>query len=361
MSEAMDAMLKIGITEPESEIRTVRRQPNSVGYALPENCPKDGGVRTFRFTSVAGRRQALNPQEPATLFLPLQSASHLRPCDAGGHARAVPGRALGKEGIMHATLSPSWKKSLLLVFVSVVAFVTATPATSGPQCFFQGLGFLPGRDSSSAAGVSANGTVVVGFSNRPHFPGIIPPEAFRWTAASGMVGLGSLPGGNLSGATGVNADGTVVVGTTLFLTPGGFQQQAFRWTEETGMVGLDFLPGGNQSRATGVSANGKVVVGEAVDASGREQAFRWTAATRMQSVLTLLLASKVVTMADFGWRLESANAVSADGTVIVGDGVDPLGHVQGWIARLPKESNEDCEEDDDNQGDNNNQGEDFGQ
>ena len=57
MSEAMDAMLKIGITEPESEIRTVRRQPNSVGYALPENCPKDGGVRTFRFTSVAGRRQ----------------------------------------------------------------------------------------------------------------------------------------------------------------------------------------------------------------------------------------------------------------------------------------------------------------
>ena len=35
MSEAMDAMLKIGITEPESEIRTVRRQPNSVGYGLP--------------------------------------------------------------------------------------------------------------------------------------------------------------------------------------------------------------------------------------------------------------------------------------------------------------------------------------
>jgi len=258
-----------------------------------------------------------------------------------------------------------------------------------------GLGFLPGGNFSDATGVNADGTVVVGLSP------LLPPQAFRWTAATGMVGLGFLPGGNFSfangvnadgtvvvggavdasnqpqtirwtaasgmvglglgGAAGVNADGTVVVGTTLFLTPGGFQQQAFRWTEETGMVGLDFLPGGNQSRATGVSANGKVVVGEAVDASGREQAFRWTAATRMQSVLTLLLASKVVTMADFGWRLESANAVSADGTVIVGDGVDPLGHVQGWIARLPKESNEDCEEDDDNQGDNNNQGEDFGQ
>jgi probable HAF family extracellular repeat protein len=95
-----------------------------------------------------------------------------------------------------------------------------------------------------------------------------------------------------------------------------------------------------------VNASGKVVVGNAIDASGQEQAFRWTARTRMQSVLTLLLAAKVVSMAGFGWRLESANAVSTDGTVIVGDGVDPLGLREGWIARLPEESNEDCEEDD---------------
>src|SRR5499427_7306088 len=139
-------------------------------------------------------------------FLPLQSASHLRPCDACGYAHAVSGRALGKEGIMHATLSPSWKKSLLLVFVSVVAFATATPATSGPQCFFQGLGFLPGRNQSDAHGVNADGTVVVGSSNG---------QAFRWTAASGMVGLGALPP-TLSVARGVNADGTVVVGGIAF-------------------------------------------------------------------------------------------------------------------------------------------------
>src|SRR6516162_7415867 len=150
-----------------------------------------------------------HPQGPATLFLPLQSASHLRPCDAGGHARAVPGRALGKEGIMHATLSPSWKKSLLLVFVSVVAFATATPATSGPQCFFQGLGFLPGGNTSLARGVNADGTVVVGQAI------VGQGQAFRWTAASGMVGLGFLPGGYTSLARGVNADGTVVVGRAL--------------------------------------------------------------------------------------------------------------------------------------------------
>src|SRR6516162_4790470 len=291
-----------------------------------------------------------HPQGPATLFLPLQSASHLRPCDAGGHAHAVPGRALGKEGIMHATLSPSWKKSLLLVFVSVVAFVTATPATSRPQCFFQGLGFLPGPITfSTAAGVNADGTVVVG-------EGLTIPshgQAFRWTAASGMVGLGFLPGRDFSTANGVNADGKVVVGSSArFRLPPPVQ--AFRWTAATGMVGLGFLPGDNESLANGVNAGGTVVVGQALDASGPNQAFRWTAETRMQSVLTLLLAAKVVTMT--GWQLRSANGVSADGTVIVGDGVDPLGNAQGWIARLPPGDNEDCNEDDDNQGGNDNQG-----
>jgi len=234
---------------------------------------------------------------------------------------------------MHATLSPSWKKSLLLVFVSVAAFATATPATSRPQCFFQGLGFLPGGDQSFAHGVSANGRVVVGQSR------ISPQEAFRWTAATGMVGLGFCCGGDRSDAFGVNADGKVVVGTSSRR----FQNQAFRWTAASGMVGLGFLPGGNFSRARGVNADGTVVVGQAGDASGQPQAFRWTAETRVQSVLTLLQAAGVVTMA--GWQLRSANGVSADGTVITGEGVDPLGNAQAWIARLPPGDNEDCNED----------------
>src|SRR5262249_11203421 len=168
-----------------------------------------------------------HPQELATLFLPLQSASHLRPCDACGRAHAVPGRALGKEGIMHATLSPSWKKSLLLVFVSVVAFVTATPATSVPECFFQGLGFLPGDNQSFANGVNANGTVVVGSSTRSVGPPF-PEQAFRWVNGT-MTGLG------FRTASGVSADGTVVVGTSEF------RFQAVRWVNGT-VTGLGVLP-----------------------------------------------------------------------------------------------------------------------
>src|SRR5262249_3403546 len=149
-------------------------------------------------------------------------------------------RALGKEGIMHATLSPPWKKSLLLVFVSVVAFVTATPATSGPQCFFQGLGFLPGDNRSSARGWNGNGTVGVGTSfgvSGGQF--VAGGHAFRWVNGT-MTGLGFLPGGiNQSAAFGVNADGTVVVGRTTY--PGAFTSpRAFRWTAASGMVGLGF-------------------------------------------------------------------------------------------------------------------------
>jgi len=173
-------------------------------------------------------------------------------------------------------------------------------------------------------------TVVVGFSNDASGHGF---KAFRWTAASGMVGLGFLPGGHESTASGVNADGTVVVGQA---GEASGQHQAYRWTAASGMVGLGFLPGGHESTASGVNADGKVVVGQANDASDQHQAFRWTRATRMQSVLTLLQAAKVVFMA--GWRLTSANGVSADGTVIVGDGVDPLGNTQAWIARLPEDN-----------------------
>ena len=64
-----------------------------------------------------------------------------------------------------------------------LVYLGAGPASAGPS--FTGLGFLPGASSSRASGISANGTVVIGYSGT---------EAFRWSAATGMVGLGDLPG-----------------------------------------------------------------------------------------------------------------------------------------------------------------------
>jgi len=185
-----------------------------------------------------------------------------------------------------------------------------------------GLGFLPSGVRSQALGVSANGKVVVGDS-LVVVGGAESSQAFRWVDGT-MTGLGSLPGDTNSAALGVNANGRVVVGESFNATA-----QAFRWVKGT-MTGLGFLPGGTASVAFGVSANGKVVVGVGLSAQPR-QAVRWTAATGMQSVKALLQAAGVDIP---GWQLAEATAVSADGTKIVGNGRDPNGRAQAWIADL---------------------------
>ncbi|GCL47825.1 PEP-CTERM sorting domain-containing protein [Microcystis aeruginosa] len=166
---------------------------------------------------------------------------------------------------------------------------------------FQGLGFLPGGSFSTASGVSADGSVVVGESSSAN-----GREAFRWTQATGMVGLGDLPGGFFNSQPfGVSGDGSVVVGESS--SANGFE--AFRWTQGTGMVGLgDFPGGGFGSIARGVSADGSVVVGYGFSANGQE-AFRWTQATGMVGLGDLAGGSFSST----------ANGVSADGSVVVGE------------------------------------------
>ncbi|NRA00706.1 MAG: PEP-CTERM sorting domain-containing protein, partial [Myxococcales bacterium] len=141
-----------------------------------------------------------------------------------------------------------------------------------------GLGDLPGGGFySKALAVSASGAVVVGGSHSAS-----GPEAFRRYSVVNLgdgltytftVGLGDLPGWLFSSsALGVSADGSVVVGSSA--SASGWE--AFRWTQGGGMVGLGDLPGGTfYSGARAVSADGSVVVGWAVSASGHE-AFRWT-------------------------------------------------------------------------------------
>ena len=64
--------------------------------------------------------------------------------------------------------------------------------------------------------MSVDASVVVGSaSNRTGAP--VPSQrAFRWTQASGIVSLGTLNGGSDSRAAGVSADGSVVVGTASY-------------------------------------------------------------------------------------------------------------------------------------------------
>ncbi len=188
-----------------------------------------------------------------------------------------------------------------------------------------GLGDLSGDLSwSDARGVSDDGTVVVGFLN-----GNTPVEAMRWTSSTGMVGLGDLSGGVFnSRAYGVSADGSVIVGHG----DSASGTEAVLWTSAGGMMGLGDLPGGIfESRAYGVSADGIVVVGQGESASGTT-AFVWTQADGMQSLRDMLIANGVTGLDN--WVLRNANSISADGEWVVGDGINPSGDQEAFLANI---------------------------
>jgi probable HAF family extracellular repeat protein len=146
-----------------------------------------------------------------------------------------------------------------------------------------------------------------------------------------MIGLGNLPESNFSEALDVSADGTVLVGYSILVRA---IPQAFRWTKEGGMVALGELPGGHlDSRAYGVSANGSVVVGSSSGSSGNE-AFVWTSGIGMIKLQDLLLSHGVSNLT--GWELREAKSLSADGRTIVGYGENPDGNTEAWIATIPE-------------------------
>jgi probable HAF family extracellular repeat protein len=155
----------------------------------------------------------------------------------------------------------------------------------------QDLGTLLGAAGNSVAfGISDDGSTIVGWSNTT--PGTFPTgnHAFRWTQGGGMQDLGSLQGSSgTSFAYAANQDGSVVVGVTD-MPPNGavtVPSHAFRWTQAGGMQDLGSLGPGLGSIAYAVSADGSVVVGAAAVAGGGTHAFRWTQAGGMQDLGTV--------------------------------------------------------------------------
>lgn len=159
-----------------------------------------------------------------------------------------------------------------------------------------GLGDLPGGNfESTARGVSGNGEVVVGYSASQY-----GTQAFRWTSAGGMVGLGDLPGGsNATYARDVSADGSVVIVDNWALNN---SNEAFLWTAN-GTLGLGYLPSAIWSQVGAISVDGSTVVG-----GSSSQAFRWTSGGGMVGLGDL----------PGGYFYSRADAVSADGSTVVG-------------------------------------------
>ena len=134
-------------------------------------------------------------------------------------------------------------------------------------------------------------------------------------------------------ANGVNNDGSVIVGQG---SPGisffALNRTAVKWTKlPTGFYDVTAL-GGKVATAYGTSDDGNIIVGRGrLGSTGTVEAFLWrnSAATKFQLLKTALVSEFGVANLT-GWTLKQANAISADGNVIVGYGTNPSGQTEAW-------------------------------
>jgi len=175
----------------------------------------------------------------------------------------------------------------------------------GPTSF----GPVPGNNAFSA--LSADGSAAVGNSRTEGSP---PNSfAFYWSTLTGTIVPG-LPAGYVnSNASAISADGGTIIGSLFTVDPFGTptSRQAARGSRNEGLFfgGLGYLPGGSNasSSANAVSVDGSVIVGVSTSASSEQEAFRWTPATGMVGLGFLP-----------GGTASAANLVSGDGSIVVG-------------------------------------------
>jgi uncharacterized membrane protein len=124
----------------------------------------------------------------------------------------------------------------------------------------------------------------------------------------------------------VSADGTRTVG---WVQRAGASEQPAAW-DAASPDAVTLLPARETGEALSISADGNVIVGYE-NPAGEPTAIRWSRGVS-RTVVDLLNASGVVVA---GWQLTYAHGTSQDGRVIVGEGINPSGQPEGWIAVLP--------------------------
>ncbi len=207
----------------------------------------------------------------------------------------------------------------------------------------------PTRPTGAAVGISADGSVVVGYAGQQGFrwehgsmlgfgPGTVlqgisadgsivggydETTAFTWSNSGGYEWLPGLVGSTRSNLITLSGDGMTAVGTSY-----GALTRAVRWRDGA-VRNLGLLENATYSTSLFVSADGESVVGR----SG-ERAFVWTESEGMRDLRSMLADDLGLPLS--GWVLTEASGISADGSVIVGTGVNPRGQVEGWYAVIPE-------------------------
>ncbi len=188
------------------------------------------------------------------------------------------------------------------------------------------LGTLPGAAGGAFSGsitralaMSSDGSIIVGYG-----PDATAERPWRWTEAGGMVDIAQ--GQWVGRARGISPDGTVIVGTR---TVGGLSE-AFAWTEAGGRIDLGLVSGFASTAALDASIGGRRICGTAFGAGNL--AIVWDRGIGWRSLSEALADAGVSTA---GWTFQLAYAMSDDGTVIVGSGINPSMQVEAFRAVLP--------------------------
>lgn len=182
---------------------------------------------------------------------------------------------------------------------------------------------------STAMNISRDGSVIVGIGSANNCT-----TAMRWTQSGGMVDLGDLAGGNYDGwASATNSDGSVVAGTSSVVSGA----TSFRWTQSGGMLDTGNLSGKNTTYPYAMTADGSVVVGASSTSwsSSTRLAYIWDSTHGIRNLKDVLTNEYGLDLT--GWTLLSANDISSNGNVIVGEGIDPSGYTEAFLVMLVPE------------------------
>jgi uncharacterized membrane protein len=177
--------------------------------------------------------------------------------------------------------------------------------------------------SSSVANTDSAGSVLVGQSDN---------RAYAWSPATGIRDLGRLDGTEYASARSVSGDGSIVVGVsfTPWYPP---RKKAFLWSVN-GMMELQCAAGFVGSHAADISVDGSTVAVNCLTSytNPRQHGVAiWQARVGMRLVSDILTEQGADLL---GMVLESVQAISGDGRVLVGQGSDEGGLRHAWIARL---------------------------
>jgi len=188
---------------------------------------------------------------------------------------------------------------------------------------------LPGEAvRTNADAISHNGLVIVGdriYDGAPY------RDCFVWTEDE-VLGISA----HTANAT--SSDGSVIVGglnnqeTALF--------EAYRWTHETGLTLLGTCLPNYHSRALAVSGDGSIIVGYVQNNTGfdEQKAFIWDQRHGMRLLQDVLEDDFGLDLS--GWKLAEpwaswkATGISQDGSTIVGVALNAEGKQEAWRAVL---------------------------